>query len=83
MIYRQGNGSKRPTSNWKGEYLNKNDTKKALPELKKQYEFLKEVDSIALQKSVENLADSYERYYKKLCSSCGYKKDVKHLGLCE
>ena len=27
--------------------------------------FLKEVDSIALQKSVENLADSYDRYYKK------------------
>jgi putative transposase len=26
---------------------------------------LKEVDSIALQKSVENLADSYDRYYKK------------------
>ncbi|WP_226671607.1 RNA-guided endonuclease TnpB family protein, partial [Metabacillus litoralis] len=27
--------------------------------------FLKEVDSISLQKSVENLADSYQRYYKK------------------
>ena len=26
---------------------------------------MKEVDSIALQKSVENLADSYDRYYKK------------------
>ncbi|MDE3841220.1 transposase (plasmid) [Bacillus methanolicus] len=33
--------------------------------MKKQYEFLKEVDSIALQKSVENLADSYVRYYNK------------------
>ena len=38
---------------------------KSLPKLKKHYEFLKEVDSIALQKSVENLADSYDRYYKK------------------
>ncbi|WP_342434066.1 IS200/IS605 family element RNA-guided endonuclease TnpB [Neobacillus sp. FSL H8-0543] len=52
-------------NNWKGKCLNKFDTVKSLPELKKQYSFLKEVDSIALQKSVENLADSYSRYYKK------------------
>jgi putative transposase len=52
-------------NNWKGKCLNKFDTLKSLPELKKHYEFLKEVDSIALQKSVENLADSYNRYYKK------------------
>ena len=45
-----------PQNNWKGEYLNKNETIKALPKLKKHYEFLKEVDSIALQKSVENLS---------------------------
>ena len=45
-----------PTNDWKGEYLNKFETVKALPELKKHYEFLKEVDSIALQKSVENLS---------------------------
>ena len=36
--------------------LNKYETIKALPELKKHYAFLKEVDSIALQKSVENLS---------------------------
>ncbi|MDQ0220508.1 transposase [Peribacillus cavernae] len=54
-----------PTNNWKGEYLNKYETVKALPELKKNYSFLEEVDSIALQKSVENLADAYSRYYKK------------------
>ena len=52
-------------NNWKGGYLNKYDTIKALPELKKHYEFLKEVDSIALQKSVENLADAYDHCYKK------------------
>ncbi|MCM3760151.1 IS200/IS605 family element RNA-guided endonuclease TnpB [Alkalihalobacillus oceani] len=50
---------------WKGECLNKYKTVKAVKELKKQYTFLKEVDSIALQKSVENLADSFDRYYKK------------------
>jgi putative transposase len=51
-----------PSNNWKGEFLNKYETVKALPNLKKHYSFLKEVDSIALQKSVENLADSYSRY---------------------
>lgn len=54
-----------PANHWKGPYLDKFETVKALPELKKHYSFLKEVDSIALQKSVENLADSYHRYYKK------------------
>src|SRR5699024_893677 len=48
-----------------GEFLNKYQTVKKIPKLKKQYAFLKEVDSIALQKSVENLADSFDRSYKK------------------
>ncbi|MCM3400025.1 IS200/IS605 family element RNA-guided endonuclease TnpB [Oceanobacillus profundus] len=52
-------------NNWKGKFLNKYETVKSVKELKKQYSFLKEVDSIALQKSVENLADSFNRYYKK------------------
>jgi putative transposase len=54
-----------PVNNWKGKCLNKYETVNAIPELKRQYSFLKEVDSIALQKSVENLADSYARYYNK------------------
>src|SRR3954454_11776148 len=37
-------------NNWKGQCLNKYQTVKELPNLKKQYTFLKEVDSIALQK---------------------------------
>lgn len=36
-----------------------------LPILKKELEWLKEVDSIALQTSVRNLADSYDRFFKK------------------
>lgn len=35
-----------------------------LPSLKQEYEWLKEVDSIALQTSVRNLADSYDRFFK-------------------
>ncbi|MFC4386948.1 IS200/IS605 family element RNA-guided endonuclease TnpB [Gracilibacillus marinus] len=54
-----------PSNQWKGAFLNKYDTVKQIPNLKKTYAFLKEVDSIALQKSVENLANSYNRYYKK------------------
>jgi putative transposase len=54
-----------PTNEWKSDYFNKYDSVKAVRELKKHYPFLKEVDSISLQKSVENLSDAYQRYYKK------------------
>lgn len=54
-----------PSNNWNGEFFNKYDTIKEVRHLKDNYPFLKEVDSIALQKSVENLADAYQRYYKK------------------
>src|SRR5690625_767686 len=57
--------SQHPTNDWKGKYFNKYETIKALPSLKRHYPFLKKVDSIALQKSVENLSDSYDHYYKK------------------
>ena len=52
-------------NNWKGTFFNKNESIKAIRQLKQHYPFLKEVDSIALQKSVENVNDSYTRYYKK------------------
>ncbi|EKN63274.1 IS200/IS605 family element RNA-guided endonuclease TnpB [Schinkia azotoformans] len=52
-------------NNWKGECFNKHKSIKALPNLKEHYPFLKEVDSIALQKSVEIVHDAYTRYYKK------------------
>ncbi|MGW6435299.1 RNA-guided endonuclease TnpB family protein [Peribacillus butanolivorans] len=61
------------SNEWKGSFLNKYATIKELPALKKEYSFLKEVDSIALQKSVENLADSYSRYYKKQNKSPRFK----------
>ena len=55
-----------PCNNWKGEFFNKNNSFKDVKELKSQYSFLKEVDSIALQSSVENLDNAYGRYYKHL-----------------
>ena len=36
-----------------------------LPNLKKELVWLKEVDSIAIQSSVKNLADAYSRFFKK------------------
>ncbi|WP_144550184.1 IS200/IS605 family element RNA-guided endonuclease TnpB [Peribacillus simplex] len=62
-----------PSNEWKGSFLNKYATIKELPALKKEYSFLKEVDSIALQKSIKNLADSYSRYYKKQNKSPRFK----------
>ncbi|WKB36241.1 IS200/IS605 family element RNA-guided endonuclease TnpB [Terrilactibacillus sp. S3-3] len=67
-----------PANSWKGERLNKYETVKALPELKSHSAFLKEVDSIALQKSVENLADAYRRYYKKQTKYPRFFKSKKH-----
>ncbi|HDR4539833.1 TPA: helix-turn-helix domain-containing protein, partial [Bacillus cereus] len=36
-----------------------------LPAMKKELVWLKEVDSIAIQSSVRNLADAYTRFFKK------------------
>ncbi|WP_240666796.1 IS200/IS605 family element RNA-guided endonuclease TnpB [Longirhabdus pacifica] len=36
-----------------------------LPQLKKEFVWLKEVDSIAIQSSLKHLADSYTRFFKK------------------
>ena len=55
-----------PCNNWKGEFFNKYKSIKDIKELKKHYPFLKEVDSVALQSSVENLDNAYNRYYKHL-----------------
>ncbi|MCT8137296.1 IS200/IS605 family element transposase accessory protein TnpB [Anaerobacillus sp. CMMVII] len=62
-----------PSNNWKGEFFQKYDAVKGVRLLKKQYPFLKEVDSIALQKSVENLSDAYTRYYKKQTNAPRFK----------
>lgn len=52
-------------NNYKTQYFNKVQSIKDIAQLKKNYAWLKEVDTIALQSSVENVADAYSRYYKK------------------
>jgi putative transposase len=48
-----------------GKGLTYNSCSAELTQLKKQLVWLKEVDSIALQSSLKNLADSYTRFFKK------------------
>lgn len=48
-----------------GKGLSKYSCMKQLPALKVAYPFLKEADSVALQASLEDLADSFDRFFKK------------------
>lgn len=48
-----------------GKGLTYNSCSSQLTQLKKELVWLKEVDSIALQSSLKNLADSYSRFFKK------------------
>ncbi|MER2189375.1 MAG: IS200/IS605 family element RNA-guided endonuclease TnpB [Solibacillus sp.] len=54
-----------PENNWKGGFFNQYDNVKKLPAFKQSYDFLKEVDSVALQATVEDLASGYQRFYRK------------------
>ena len=66
-----------PENNWKGEFFNKYESIKELVSIKNNYEWLKEVDSIALQSSIEDLGSAYDRYYKKLTKSPNYRSKRK------
>ncbi|MFJ7819546.1 RNA-guided endonuclease TnpB family protein [Bacillus toyonensis] len=44
-----------------------------LPAMKKEFVWLKEVDSIAIQSSVRNLTDAYTRFFKKQTSAPRFK----------
>lgn len=48
-----------------GKGLTYNTCSSKLTQLKKKFTWLKEVDSIALQSSLKNLADAYNRFFKK------------------
>ncbi|MEK5326167.1 IS200/IS605 family element RNA-guided endonuclease TnpB [Aeribacillus sp. FSL M8-0254] len=48
-----------------GKGLTYNSCSAQLTQLKKELTWLKEVDSIALQSSLKNLADAYSRFFKK------------------
>lgn len=54
-----------PFQDYKSKFFNKVENVNAVKELKKNYVWLSEVDSIALQSRIENLASAYDKYYKK------------------
>lgn len=54
-----------PFHDYNSRFFNKFENVNAIKELKKNYAWLSEVDSIALQSSIENLANAYDKYYKK------------------
>jgi putative transposase len=56
-----------------GKGLTYNKCAIQIPTLKKSILWLKEVDSIALQSSVENLADSFDRFFKRLSDKPRFK----------
>ena len=60
------NSGQLPQNNWKSDFFNKVQSVKDIKELKQNHPFLKEVDSISLQESVERLHKAYDRSYKKL-----------------
>lgn len=47
---------------------------KQLIDMKKAVPWLKEVVSISLQASLEDLGESYQRYYKKISGKLNFKK---------
>lgn len=62
-----------PKNNWKGDFFNKYEAIKDLVSIKDDYEWLKEVDSISLQSSIEDLGSAYDRYYRKISDKPNYR----------
>ena len=60
--------------------INKFDLIKLLPEYKKTFPYLKEVDSIALQQSVIHLYDAYINFFKHKASFPKFKKKKNDYG---
>lgn len=50
----------------KGKSYSKYDLIKMIPELKKEYEWLKEVDSTCLQATIEDLDSSYQNFFREI-----------------
>lgn len=59
-----------------GKGLTYNSCSAELTKLKKELVWLKEVDSIALQSSLKNLADSYTRFFKKQNKAPRFKSKI-------
>ena len=52
-------------NNWKSEYFSSTKAQKEMTLLKKEIPWLKEVDSTALQNSIQDLGEAFSNYYKQ------------------
>ncbi|TQS72195.1 IS200/IS605 family element transposase accessory protein TnpB [Ornithinibacillus gellani] len=67
------------TYNETGKGLSYNTCSAQLPQLKQELTWLKEVDSIALQSSLQNLADAFLRFFKKQNKAPRFKSKKNHV----
>ena len=67
-----------PFEDYKSKFFKKFESVNAIKELKAYYSWLEEVDSIALQSSIENLANAYDKYYKKQGGKPKFKSKKKN-----
>lgn len=49
-----------------------------IPQLKREYEWLKEVDSVAVQCAVKTLSETFERFFKGQCRYPKFKSKKQH-----
>lgn len=54
-----------PENRWKSDFFNASKEQEELTELKKHVEWLHEVDSTSLQKSLQELGKAFKQYYQK------------------
>lgn len=73
IVQQMVNSGQLPQNNWNSEFFNKYQSIKDIRELKQNHPFLKEVDSVSLQESVERLHKAYDRSYKKLSGKPKFK----------
>ena len=66
FVYNEILGIRKKTYEDENKFLSKYDCMKLLPQLKKQYEWLTEVDSISLQSSVEDMDKAYQNFFRGL-----------------
>ena len=52
-------------NNWKGTFFNANQAMKDNTEYKKKTKWLKEVDSTAIQRAIQDLGEAYQAFYDK------------------
>lgn len=70
--------NKRYQNNKNLKMLNYSTLSSLIPQLKKEYEWLKDVDSKAIQQSTKDLSETFDRFFKGLCKYPNFKSRKNH-----